>query len=65
MERKKGQRYSNEFRRQAVERMRGCDNIVRLAREFGICCRVLYNWRDRLDQTSPPPARSREMILRK
>jgi len=39
MERKKGQRYSNEFRRQAVERMRGCDNIVRLVRELGICRR--------------------------
>jgi transposase-like protein len=65
VERKKGQRYSNEFRRQAVERMRGCDNIVRLARELGMCRRVLYNWRDRLDQTNPPPARSREMILRK
>ena len=35
MERKKRQRYSNEFRRQAVERMHGCDNIVRLARELG------------------------------
>ena len=45
--------------------MRGCANIVGLARELGICRRVLYNWRDRLDQTSPRPARSREMILRK
>ena len=64
MKRKKGQRYSNEFRRQAVGRMHGCDNIVRLARELGICRRVLYNWRDRLDQTNPPPAPSRELILR-
>ena len=65
VERKKGQRYSNEFRRNAVEQMRGCNNIVRLARELGICRRVLYNWRDRLDETNPPPARSRELILRK
>lgn len=65
MERTKGQRYSNEFRRQAVERMHGCDNIVRLARELGISRRVLYNWRDRLDETNPPPARTRELILRK
>jgi transposase-like protein len=65
VERKKGQRYSNDFRREAVERMRGCVNIVRLARELGICRRVLYNWRDRLDQTNPPPVRSRELILRK
>ena len=35
MERRKGQRYSNEFRRQAVERMNACDNIVGLARELG------------------------------
>ncbi len=65
MERKKGKRYSNEFRRQAVERMNACENIVGLARELGICRRVLYNWRDRLDETSPPPARTRELILRK
>ena len=45
--------------------MLGCDNILRLARELGICRRVLYNWRDRFEQTDPPPARSREMILRK
>jgi transposase-like protein len=65
VERKKAQRYSDEFRRQAVERMHGCDSIVRLARELGICRRVLYNWRDRLDETNPPPVRSRELILRK
>lgn len=40
-------------------------NAFVLARELGICRRALYNWRDRLDQTNPPPARSREMILRK
>jgi transposase-like protein len=65
VQRKKGQRYSNDFRRQAVERMHGCDNILRLARELGICRRVLYNWRDRLDETNPPPGRTRELILRK
>ncbi len=65
MERRKGQRYSSEFRRQAVERMRGCDNIVRLARELGVCRRVLYNWRDRLDESNVPPTRTRELILRK
>jgi transposase-like protein len=65
VEPKKGQRYSKEFRRQAVERMNSCGNIVGLARELGICRRALYNWRDRLDETNPPPARSRELILRK
>ncbi|PYU34060.1 MAG: hypothetical protein DMG31_07240 [Acidobacteria bacterium] len=65
VERKKGQRYSKEFRQQAVERMRECDNIVRLARELGVCRRALYNWRDRFDETNPAPARSRELLLRK
>jgi transposase-like protein len=65
VERMKGQRYDNDFRRQAVERMHGCDNIVRLARELGVCRRVLYNWRDRLDESNPPLTRTRELILRK
>jgi transposase-like protein len=65
VERKKGQRYSNDFRREAVEQMRACSNIVGLARELGVCRRVLYNRRDRSDETDPPPARSRELILRK
>lgn len=65
VERKRGQRYSNEFRREAVERMRGCNNIVRLARELGVCRRVLYNWRDQLGESNAPPARTRELMLRK
>ena len=65
MDRKKGQRYSNEFRRQAVERMNACDNIVRLAQELGVARRLLYVWRDRFDETDPHPGRSREIILRK
>ncbi len=65
MERKKGQRYSKEFQRQAVDRMNACNNIVGLARELGVCRRVLYNWRALMDETNPPPARTREMVLRK
>ena len=65
MDPKKGQRYSNEFRRDAVERMRGGNNIVRLARELGVCRRVLYNWRDQLDESNAPPTRTRELMLRK
>jgi len=34
MERRKGQRYGSELRRQAVERMNACGNIVGLAREL-------------------------------
>ena len=65
MERKKGQRYSSEFRRQAVERINACDNIIALARELGVGRRLLYVWRDRFGETDPPPQRSRELILRK
>jgi transposase-like protein len=65
VERKKAQRHSNDFRREAVERMRACSNVGGLARELGICRRVLYNWRDRSDESDPPPARSRELVLRK
>ena len=66
MERKRGERYSKEFRRQAVDRMNVCDNISRLCRELGIARHLLYGWRDRLEQTTDPPTgRSREVILRK
>lgn len=65
MEQRKGQRFSSELRRQAVERMNACGNIVRLARELGVSRRVLYQWRDRLEQTDSSPGRSREIILRK
>ncbi len=65
MERRKGKRYSSELRRQVVERMNACGNIVGLARELGLFRRVLYQWRDRMEQTDSSPERSRELILRK
>jgi hypothetical protein len=65
VERRKGQRYGSELRRQAVEWMNACDNIVGLARELGVSRRVLYQWRDRMEQTDSSPGRSRELILRK
>jgi transposase-like protein len=65
VERIKGQRYSSELRRQAIERMNACGNIVGLARELGVSRRVLYQWRDRLEQTDSSPGRSRDLILRK
>ena len=65
MEQRKGQRYGSELRRQAVERMNACGNIVGLARELGVSRRVLYQWRDRMEQTDSVPGRSRELILRK
>ena len=47
MERKKRERYSTEFKQQAVERMNVCDNITRLSRELGVARHLLYYWRDR------------------
>ena len=43
--RRRPYRYSNEFKAQAVERMKGCDNITALAEELGIHKRMLYWWR--------------------
>jgi transposase-like protein len=40
-------KYTEEFRRQAVERMKESTNINALARELGIDRRLLYDWRDR------------------
>ncbi|SRR5260370_12660406 len=56
VERKKGQRYSQEFRRKAVQRMNACNNVLGLPRELGIHRRLLYNWRDRFDQSNPGQA---------
>lgn len=39
-------RYSKEFRRKAVGRLKTCDNIVALAKELGVHRRLLYKWRD-------------------
>ena len=62
-------RYSNEFRRACVERMKQCDDISALSRELDINRRLLYRWRDQLDPPNksewPPPQNSRESTLRK
>jgi transposase-like protein len=62
-------RYSNEFRRACVERMKQCDDISALSRELDIDRRLLYRWRDQLDPPDksewPPPQNSRESTLRK
>ncbi len=36
--------YSEEFKRQALERMKAADNIVKLAEELGIGRPLLYQW---------------------
>jgi transposase InsO family protein/transposase-like protein len=71
VERKRGQRYGEKFRRRAVEQMNACDNIVRLAQKLGVTRRLLYKWRDDLEalylqaENGQPIINSRESTLRK
>ena len=63
-------RYSDHFRQVAVERLRGCENIVALAKELGVSRRQLYRWRDELDPEEPgvgkaPAQNGRASTLRK
>ena len=60
-------RYPKAFRKMAVERLKGCDNVLALANELGIHQRLLYKWRDRLepvDDGEAPPENSKERELR-
>jgi hypothetical protein len=45
--------------------MRAITSSRSLAGELGVGRRLLYVWRDRFDETDPPPQRTRELILRK
>ena len=69
MGKKRVAQYSSKFRRIAVERMKGCNNIAALAKELGVERRSLYLWREQLDPESVvsrkpgPPAKSREIEL--
>jgi transposase len=65
---KRLRRYTDEFKRMCVERMKQCNNIGALAEELDIHRRMLYRWRDQLDPAEkskgPPPPHSREARLR-
>ena len=71
MEKKRVGRYTQEFRRIAVERMKGCNNITALAKELGLERKTMYLWREQLDPESVisrkpgPAAKSREGELEK
>ena len=69
MAKKRVGRYSNEFRRMCVERMKQCEDIGALAKELDIHRRYLYRWRDQLEPAEKseglPPQNSRESTLRK
>ena len=45
----KWRRHSVEFRRQAVERMKGCDNIGNLARDLEVHRSLLYIWKNEVE----------------
>ena len=57
-------KYTEEFRRQAVEQMNGSNNIRGLAKKLGINHRLLYDWRARAadlrDQRSPANRKTRK-----
>ena len=60
-------RYPQAFRKMAVERLKGCDNIVALSAELGVHRRLLYKWRDQLepiDDGQGPPENGKERELR-
>jgi transposase-like protein len=68
MARRRVGRYTKEFRRVAVERLKACDNIVELSQELGVHRRLLYKWRYQFDPfdlgEESPPENSRESALR-
>lgn len=47
-------RHTLEFRKQAVERMRTCENIQELARELKIGRKLLYTWKYQLEGHPEP-----------
>ena len=60
-------RYPKAFWKMAVERLKGCDNIIALAEELGVHRRLLYKWRDQLepmDDGAVPPENGKERELR-
>lgn len=47
-------RHTLEFKRQAVERMRTCENIEALARELNVQRKLLYTWKWQLEGRPQP-----------
>lgn len=52
----------------AVERLKGCDNIVALSEELGVHRRLLYKWRDQIEpiddgEGAPENGKERELRL--
>jgi transposase-like protein len=51
----KWRKYSPEFRRDALEKMKTCANVTQLARELGIRRKWLYEWKDDAAGGQPAP----------
>ncbi len=49
-------KYSEEFRRRAVEQLKQSENVKALAKELGVDRRLLYYWRERADMDDRRPA---------
>jgi transposase-like protein len=49
---KRGGRYTIEFRRMVVQRMKQSNNIVALAKELGVERKLMYLWKEQLDPES-------------
>ena len=50
------QAFTPEFKRNAVARLKACDNVTALALELGVRRNQLYKWEKRLDELGPEKA---------
>src|SRR5215218_8914086 len=48
---RKWQRYTPEFKAEALRRLKGCENVGGLARELKVSRGILYQWRDKQEGT--------------
>ena len=53
MAKKRLRQHPAEFRKMAVERLKGCDNIVALSKELGVHRRLLYKWLEEAELAAP------------
>ncbi len=47
------QKYTNEFKQEAVARMKTCDSVTALALELGVRRNQLYKWQKHLEVSGP------------
>ena len=67
MAKRRVNKFPEEYRRMALERLQSCQSVTALSKELGIHRGLLYRWRNRMepsDEGPGPPASSRERELR-